>query len=436
MEIHHIPELLPLPHAYDPAIKKLTIPGLHTFPTEVLEFAEAIEILDLSHGHLTSLPEGFSTLRKLRVVFMSQNDFTEIPSVLAACPELQTIGIASCKISTVRDLPPTLEALILTDNRIEALPDSISSLTALRKLTLTGNHLHELPRGLLKCSNLELIRIAANAFTSLPDWVFELPNLAWYADAGNPGSPARHSTGQTIDWADLAIGKKLGESSKNAVYEATISSTNQEVAVKVFGRQLSADGYSDDEISACLAMPSHPSLIQTIAQVSGAPDNKKGLAMNRIPRSHTSLGKPPSLRTVTRDTYEPGTMFVLPFVLSVLHDIASALEHMHQKNIMHGDVYAHNILVNEQGNAFLADLGAASFYEHAGNNRHELIEVKAFGHLANELLTRRKLNTDDEEPVYTLLETLVAKCLLESPDSRPTFTEIIAAIANLPPQKG
>lgn len=430
MDIHHIPELLPLPHTYDPATKKLTIPDLHTFPTEVLKFSEDIEILDLSHGHLISLPEGFSTLHKLQVLFMSHNDFAEVPSVLATCPKLQTIGIASCKISIVRDLPPTLEALILTNNRIEELPDSIGNLTALRKLTLTGNHLHELPPELLKCSNLELIRIAANAFTSLPDRVFELPNLAWYADAGNPGSPARHSTGQSIDWADLIIGKKLGESSKNAVYEATVRSSNREVAVKVFGGQLSADGYSDDEISACLAMPLHPALIQTIAQVSGAPDDKKRLVMERIPSSYTSLGKPPSLQTVTRDTYEPSTTFTPSFILSVLHDIASALEHMHQKNLMHGDLYAHNILVNEQGNAFLADLGAASFYEHTSGNRHELIEVKAFGHLANELLARRSPNTDNEASVYPTLEALATKCLADSPDERPTFTEILAVITS------
>lgn len=432
MDTYHIPELLPLPHTYDPVIKKLTIPGLHSFPANVLDLAEDIEVLDLSYGHLADLPEGFGTLHNLRVLFMSHNDFTDTPSILAACPKLQTIGIASCKISTIRDLPLTLEALILTDNCIEELPDSIGSLTALRKLTLTGNRLHELPPGLLKCSNLELIRIAANAFTSLPDWVFELPNLAWYADAGNPGSPAHHSTGQTIDWADFIIGKKLGESSKNTVYEATIRSSDQEVAIKVFGGQLSADGYSDDEISACLAMPSHPALIQTLAQVSGAPDDKKRLVMDRIPSSYVSLGKPPSLQTVTRDTYDPNSTFTLSFILSVLHDIASALEHIHQKNIMHGDMYAHNILVNEQGKAFLADLGAASFYERTANNRHELIEVKAFGHLMNELLARRQPNTDDKVSVWTLLETLTAKCLSESPDDRPIFTEIFNVIASLP----
>jgi Leucine-rich repeat (LRR) protein len=366
---------------------------------------------------------------------MSHNDFTDTPSVLAACPKLQTIGIASCKISTIRGLPPTLEALILTNNCIEELPDSIGSLTALRKLTLTGNRLHELPPGLLRCSNLELIRIAANAFTSLPGWAFELPNLAWYANAGNPGSPARHSTGQTIDWADLIIGKKLGESSKNAVYEATVRSSDQEVAVKVFGGQLSADGYSDDEINACLAMPSHSALIRTIAQVSGAPDDKRRLVMDRIPSSYMSLGKPPSLKTVTRDTYESSSAFAPSFILSVLHDIASALEHMHEKSIMHGDMYAHNILVNEQGNAFLADLGAASFYERTANNRHELIEVKAFGYLMSELLAQRQSDTDDKASDWALLEDLTTKCLLESPDDRPTFTEISIAIASLPPRE-
>lgn len=424
MTTAHSFELLPFSHVYDPSLQKLTIPDLDSFPPEVLELAEDIEILDLSHGHLKSLPNDFGRLHKLRVLFMSHNDFTELPPVLATCPELQTIGAASCKISTITELPQNLEALILTNNHLSELPASLGELIHLRKLTLTGNRLSALPHELLNCTDLELIRLAANTFTAPPEWLFDLPNLAWYADASNPYSPPARHIPPTIDWSEVILGIKLGESSKNTVHAAALRSSNQEVAVKVFGNQISADGHSADEIKAHLHIPAHPALIRTIAQVHSAPDNKKRLVMARIADDYVSLGNPPTLQTVTRDTYDPTVTFTFLFILQVLRDIASALQHLHRAGLMHGDVYAHNILVNEQGRAILADLGAASFYESSHSSPRELIEVKAFGRLMDELLARYQPTSQDDTSACTLLEALCAKCLLSIPTDRPTFSEI------------
>jgi serine/threonine protein kinase len=37
--------------------------------------------------------------------------------------------------------------------------------------------------------------------------------------------------------------------------------------------------------------------------------------------------------------------------------LAAALEHMHSQGVAHGDVYAHNLLADEEGNVFLCDYG-------------------------------------------------------------------------------
>lgn len=428
----HAPTQLDLSvaHSYDPTTKKLTIRNQSSFPTEILNFAEHIEILDLSHGHLTELPDNFDRLTRLRVLFMSHNNFTEVPEVLAACAQLQTLGMVSCMISRVTVLPPNLEALILTNNYIGELPASIGTLKALKKLTITGNRLRSLPQELLECHNLELIRLAVNQFDTLPDWLLRLPSLAWFADAGNPGSPTPHSVHSTIKWSNIRLGDELGASSKNTVYAATIASTGQEVAVKVFGGMVSADGSPNDEIAACLSLPTHPAVVQTVGEISNAPDNNKRLIMARIPQEYVSLGLPPTLQTVTRDTYSPETTFDQSFIMSVLCDIAGALQHMHRHHLMHGDIYAHNILVNTAGRAILADLGAASFYTPASDNRHELVEVRAFGQLMSELLARRSAHMGDASN-WTFLEALAAKCLLESFANRPTFAEISLALQAL-----
>ena len=64
-----------------------------------------------------------------------------------------------------------------------------------------------------------------------------------------------------------------------------------------------------------------------------------------------ALGSPPSLDSVTRDTYPPTAAFGGRFISSVACGIGEALVHVHARRISHGDVYAHNILVRPEANA-------------------------------------------------------------------------------------
>ena len=58
--------------------------GLTTFPREIFELADTLEILDLSGNALSELPDDFARLSKLRIVFCSNNQFTELPEVLGS----------------------------------------------------------------------------------------------------------------------------------------------------------------------------------------------------------------------------------------------------------------------------------------------------------------------------------------------------------------
>ncbi|KAG2140933.1 kinase-like domain-containing protein [Suillus bovinus] len=44
-------------------------------------------------------------------------------------------------------------------------------------------------------------------------------------------------------------------------------------------------------------------------------------------------------------------------MLQILKDVASALQYLHSKNIVHGDLTGNNILINDNGDAFVADQG-------------------------------------------------------------------------------
>lgn len=162
--------------------------GLSELPRALFELADTLEILDLSGNQLSSLPADLPRFKKLRILFASNNPFTELPTVLGQMPLLEMVGFKACRIAQVPEssLPPRLRWLILTDNRMQQLPESIGRCTRLQKLMLSCNQLSCLPASLVNCKKLELLRIASNRFEQLPALIFELPALAWLALAGNP----------------------------------------------------------------------------------------------------------------------------------------------------------------------------------------------------------------------------------------------------------
>ncbi|MFH7428796.1 protein kinase domain-containing protein, partial [Pseudomonas syringae group genomosp. 7] len=81
--------------------------------------------------------------------------------------------------------------------------------------------------------------------------------------------------------------------------------------------------------------------------------------------------------------------FSLPVLLRLAAGIASVTAHIHASGITHGDLYGHNILVQEDGNCLLSDFGAASFHPTAGTGKAlERIETRAFAIMMGQLLER------------------------------------------------
>ena len=415
-----------IPHfkSYDPADKRLTLSGAQTFPRQIVEHASDIEILDMSHGELTTLSAHVAQLSELKIVFFSHNPLTELHVALALCPNLLLLGLKSCHLSAIEEntLPPSLRWLILTDNKLSTLPASIGQLTQLQKLSLAGNQLAHLPIAMQACRNLELIRLGANNFTTIPHWLLELPRLAWYGGV-NQQKPEGASPGIVeIPYTELTFAAMLGSSPSSEVWEALWNSAGENVAVKIYKSQLTSDGWPEDDMRMSLAAGNHPNLIPVLGRLVGHPEHKHGVVLQLIPRNFRTLGLPPSLETCTRDTFAPGTSWSLEFILRVLQGIASACEHLHGKGIIHGDLYAHNILVNEDGDCYLGDFGAASFYDQSADHRYEQIEVRAFGYLTEDLLDRCAEQS-------SALEQLKNDCLNLNISARPLFANILSRLA-------
>ncbi|HEX8426870.1 leucine-rich repeat-containing protein kinase family protein [Hymenobacter sp.] len=417
--------------------------GLTEFPTEIFDLADSLEILNLSGNALSALPHDLPRLRKLRVLFCSDNQFTTVPEVLGLCPQLSMVGFKANQIHTLpaAALSSALRWLILTDNQLRELPAELGACTRMQKLMLAGNQLRHLPETMHACTNLELLRIADNQFTALPAWLLALPRLSWLAYAGNPFSaPAEAAavaatTASTIAWRSLTLEQKLGEGASGMIYQAQWQrpeAAPQPVAVKLFKGARTSDGLPGSEMAACLSAGTHPNLIAVEGKISGHPEGTDGLVLQLIAPTFYNLGGPPSLASCTRDVYATGTTFSLDVVLRIARGIASVAQHLHARGILHGDLYAHNILTTTAGECLLGDFGAACFFApDAPETALDLqrLEVRAFACLLDDLL--RHCVAPATSATVQALRSLQQQCEQPAVAERPLFTEIQLLLAGL-----
>ncbi|KAL0465214.1 outer arm dynein light chain 1 [Neurospora intermedia] len=402
---------------------KLTCPLPSGLPPAILTLGATLTHLDLSGTGLSSLPSEFGTsLPNLRILFLSSNNFSTFPSVLAQCPSLEMIAFRSNRMTSIPEgsLPTkTLRWLILTDNQISTLPEDLGKCEKLEKCMLAGNQLSSLPESMATgCKNLALLRLSANRFETLPEWLFDLSKLAFLSFAGNPclekqtaAATAKAGTRfdlEKIEWKNLEMQETLGEGASGVISRGLWKQSAEyaeEVAIKVFKGGVTSDGAPRDEMAAVLAAGFHEGLITVLGKVVGHPDEvaegaaaaeaekekkfRGGIVMQLIPEYYAALGLPPSFDTCSRDCFPEDASLSAAEALGMLTGIAGAAAHLHQRGIAHGDLYAHNILASKADrHALLGDFGAATIYGtdeevYAGM---EKLEVLAFAHLLEDVL--------------------------------------------------
>lgn len=401
--------------------------GLTEFPAEIYSLAETLEVLDLGFNALSHLPDDLGRLRRLRVIFCSGNRFERLPPVLGDCPALSQVGFRGTGMREVpaEALPPQLRWLTLTDNDIQVLPAALGQLPALQKLMLSGNALRALPPGLAGAPNLELLRIAANRFEALPPWLEEHPALAWVAWAGNGFDRHEAPAARLVPWRDLTPGPLLGQGASGLVHQAlwreAPGTPPRPVALKLFKGAITSDGLPAQEMAACLAAAGHPNLVGAIGRVDDHPEGADALVMPLLPPHWRALAMPPSLESCTRDIYDPALRLEGPAALRIARQVAGAAAHLHARGVLHGDLYAHNILWDgAAGEATLSDFGAAC--RMTAPRACQRIEARAFGILLGELAA-----CSPDAP--SALREAGALCTQPRPGRRPCMAEITRLLA-------
>jgi hypothetical protein len=407
---------------------------LTTFPEAIFSLSTTLEILDLSGNQLSELPNNLPQLSKLKILFLSDNLFTVFPEVLGKCTNITMIGFKNNQLQTISEnaLHKEIRWLILTNNQLKLLPNSLGNCYNMQKLALAGNQLSEIPTTLSACKNLGLLRISANQLTQFPTWLFTMPKLSWLAFAGNPFcyKPIIETNLSEIHWNNLSLQHQLGQGASGIISKAIWQKNNDEsieVAVKEFKGAITSDGLPEDEMNACILADNHKNLIPLLGKITNHAHKKEGLVLSLIPPNYTNLGLPPSFETCTRDVFTAGTVFTAQQIFCIAIAAASVGAHLHNKGILHGDLYAHNTLINNDAHCLLGDFGAASLYninDVETATSLEKIEVLAWAYLVDDVLNL--INTNDAAlPQILALQQLKQTCMQDVVLSRPSFKNIV-----------
>ncbi len=97
---------------------------------------------------------------------------------------------------------------------------------------------------------------------------------------------------------------------------------------------------------------------------------------------------------------------------------------------MHADLYAHNTLIDEEGNTLFGDFGAATIYkgmEPETASALERLEVSAFGCLLEDLLMHvasKEKNSEIISRLFDLQKACVQLEVLERPNFKTVFDTI------------
>mmetsp|Transcript_19404 Transcript_19404/g.32601 ORF Transcript_19404/g.32601 Transcript_19404/m.32601 type:complete len:573 (+) Transcript_19404:98-1816(+) len=404
-----------------------------------------VTLLNLSNNDLSDFPSSISKLTSLRVLFASNCKFTVFPRELRSLPNAHFFAFKSNDMLSIPEdsIPPCLTWLTLTNNKIRYLPQSIGKLTKLRKLLVADNALTALPSSLANCKSLELIRAADNLLEDIPPEILDLPKLTWLGLSGNPLARTDKRTDMLkhVEYKALTMGDELGKGASGTVYKATLATKpNQFFAVKSFKEVGGSDGKPENEMLASSALPPHPNVIECfgVFDVRSLDDNsrKQGMVLEFV-EGLADLGLPPSFQTVTRDTFKPGTKLTAISLVKLAEQVASAGRHLHRNSVMHGDLYAHNILVRgvHVPNALegldvevkLGDFGAACIYDRETvGDKYEKLEVRAFGCLVEDLLPY--VVEPWSSRTKDAMGMLSKMCMQPAVQARPTFQQVIETL--------
>lgn len=148
-------------------LKYITCPNISELAG--IDQLESLEILDISSGSFTTIPESISKLSTLKSLDISDNQIETITDELKHNTQLEALYIANNQLYSIADMRVTgrLKLLDVSGNNLITLGTAIDSMSRLEALYASTNQLILLP-SLTKNVKLEVLDAQNNQLTSIP----------------------------------------------------------------------------------------------------------------------------------------------------------------------------------------------------------------------------------------------------------------------------
>ncbi len=213
--------------------------------------------------------------------------------------------------------------------------------------------------------------------------------------------------------------EELGKGSMGMVYKARQTSVDRIVAVKVLLEKLAGNKEFTDRFereAKIAAKLSHSNIVGVI---------DAGVAAQR----HYFVMEYVEGRTV-KDEQDQGKIFDEADALPIIRDVARALQHAHQKGMIHRDVKPENIILTADGQVKLADLGLARpTDDHQWANSEAGMAIGTPYYISPEQV-RGQTDIDARADLYSLGATLYHMVTGRVPYSGTTPTEVMKKHVN------
>ena len=190
--------------AHDKQLKKLDLSHLHlSYLPDDIEKLRHIETLCLQHNKLHNLPAAIGQLSSLKVLDASYNQISNISRGIRKLNHLEELHLQHNKLNTLprettqlqtltklsldynnfTSLPSAVKYLVnlkllsASDNKINRISESISQLQQLEQLNLNGNKMAKLPNAIGLLPKLKYLNLRNNHLHTIPHTISELKNL-------------------------------------------------------------------------------------------------------------------------------------------------------------------------------------------------------------------------------------------------------------------
>ena len=450
--------------------------ALSKLPLALALCGDSLEHLDVGGNPLRSL-DGIEKLAKLRILFATGCELGCDGGLPKNGPlsKVSSLFMLSLKENGLKALdgeclPENLGWLICAQNEIASV-HAPSRLSHVRKLMLSHNRLDESAASALISAipELEMLRLACNRLEDVPKAALSHPRLAWLAIGGNPyadrqvtaaldavaaaaaTTAATTAAATTADACKARAVQYLPDASQVTISEVELGRGSgavvkrgmwqgAHVACKLWTAEQFSDGDARGEWVMGRLTGSCPHLVRTLAAWEHP---SLGMAVELL-EGASAVGGPPNFGSVTRDTFAEGRHDRLSARQAhhIALRVARAGAWLHERGLMHGDIYLHNTLrvaaaakdgskpngkrrrdggagadaAGEAGEDVgdvvrLSDLGAACAYDRASHPMLERLELRSFGWLVLDLLTWIAEGTDGAgEQLLSRMRRLANEC--------------------------